>query len=257
MCPAEAVDEEGSMSATTRQGGHSGGLSMTVDRDGDARVQLTGTLDPVDVPAVRDELALLLRDVDRVLVDITRLAPTHPSALRLFPAALEAGGGWPAARLAVVYGDRSTGQALRASRVDRQVAISDEPELALLRCADQPAEVRAGWSFTATAQSPARCRAAAGPRLASWSVPEALAERAILILNELVTNAVQHTGLAGRTRLVLDERALWLGVRDFGLGPVPGVRPPGLGLQLVDMFAARWGFESHPDGKTGWARLLR
>jgi hypothetical protein len=245
------------MSATTRHGRQGGGPSMTVDRDGDARVALTGLLRPADVPAVRDELAALLRDVDRVVVDITGLALAHPSVLGLFPAALEAGGGWPAARLALVYGDRSTGQALRASRVDRQVAISDEPELALLRCAEQPAEVRVGWWFAATATSPARCRAVAGLRLASWSVPEPVAERAILILNELVTNAVQHTASGGRTRLVLDEHALWLGVRDFGGGAVPGIAPPGLGLQLVDLFSARWGFESHADGKTGWARLLR
>jgi hypothetical protein len=73
------------MSATTRRGGQPGGLRMTVSRGAGARVVLAGVLGPAAVPTVLDTLAALLRDVDRVLVDITGLALTHTSVLQVFP----------------------------------------------------------------------------------------------------------------------------------------------------------------------------
>jgi histidine kinase-like protein len=243
------------MSATTRHGGQDGGLRVTVSRDGDARVALAGVLGPVDVPAVRDGLAVLLRDVDRVLVDVTGLALAHPCVLQVFPDAVDQGGGWPAVRLAVVHGGRVMGQALRASRVARRVAVADEPELALLRCAEQPAEVRAQWWFPAAPDALARCRGAVGLRLASWSVPDAGAQQALVVVNELVTNAVQHAGTAVRVGLVLDGTGLAVRVRDFSPHPAASTSQRRLGLDLVDGLASRWGFEPHGDGKTAWAQL--
>jgi hypothetical protein len=243
------------MSATTRYGGHDGGLRMTVRRDGDARVVLAGVLGPAEVPTVQDGLAVLLRDVDRVLVDITALALTHTSVLQVFPDAVDRAGGWPAVRLALVYGGRVMGQALRASRVARRVAVADEPELALLRCAEQPTEVRARWWFPATADALVRCRSAAGLRLASWSVPDTGVQQAMVVVNELVTNAVQHAGTAVQVGLVLDGTALAVRVRDFSPHPAVSRSARRLGLDLVDGLASRWGFESHEDGKTAWAQL--
>ena len=170
---------------------------------------------------------------------------------------MDRAGGWPVVRLAVVYAGRGMGQALRASRITREVAVADEPELALLRSAQRPEEVRAQWWFPAAARSLARCRGAAGMRLASWSLPGAEVERFVVVLNELVTNAVLHAGGAVRVRVGLDGDGAWMAVRDFDPGPPPDGSEGGLGLRLVDALASRWGFESHEDGKTAWARLPR
>jgi hypothetical protein len=228
---------------------------MTVSRDGDARVVLAGVLSPTEVPMVQDRLVVLLPGVDRVLVDITALALTHTSVLQVFPDAVDQAGGWPAVRLAVVYGGRVMGQALRASRVARRVAVADEVELALLRCAEQPTEVRAQWWFPATADALAGCRSAAGLRLASWSVPDPAAAQAIVVLNELITNAVQHAGTAVQIGLSLDGNTVAARVRDFSCHPTASAPERRLGLRLVAGLASRWGFEFHEDGKTAWAHL--
>src|SRR4051812_9045017 len=91
---------------TTRRGGQAGGLRMTVSHARDTRVALTGVLSPAEVSTVLDTLATWLRDVDRVLVDITGLAVTHTSTLQVFPDAVDLAGGWPAVRVAVVHGGR-------------------------------------------------------------------------------------------------------------------------------------------------------
>jgi hypothetical protein len=230
---------------------------MTVRRDGDARVVLAGTLTHADVGTIGEVLVVLLRDVDCVVVDITALTLTDTSALRVFPDAVDRAGGWPVVRLAVVYAGRGMGQALRASRIAREVAVADEPELALLRCAQRPEEVRAQWWFPAAARSLAQCRGVAGMRLASWSLSGAEVERFVVVLNELVTNAVMHAGGAVGVQVGLDEEGAWLAVRDFSPGPPPDGAESRLGLRLVDALASRWGFETHEDGKTAWARLPR
>lgn len=241
--------------SATRYGRYDGGLTMRVSRDGDARIVLAGTLAPADVDTVREALVTLLRDVDRVLVDVSGLALTELSTLRVFPDAVDRAGGWPAVRLAVVYSGRAMGQALRGSRVARRVAVSDESELALLRCAERPAEVRAQWWFPAASGTFARCRSVAGMRLASWSVPDDRMGRAVFVVNELVTNAVQHAGTAMRVGLFLDEDALCVRVRDFSRDTPAARSGDGFGLAIVDALASRWGFELCEDGKTVWAYL--
>jgi hypothetical protein len=149
------------------------------------------------------------------------------------------------------------GQALRASRVARRVAIADEAELALLRCAERPVAVRARWWFPAAEQTPACCRSAAGLRLASWSVPESDVQQAIVVLNELVTNAVQHAGTAVQVGLVLDGNALAVRGARLQLPPTcqhnaEETRPaPGGRVR------AALGFRLHEDRKTAWAQLPR
>jgi signal transduction histidine kinase len=241
--------------SATRYGRYDGDLSMRVSRDGDARIFLAGTLAPADVHKVREVLVALLRDVDRVLVDVSGLALTEMSTLRVFPEAVDRAGGWPAVRLAVVYSGRAMGQALQGSRVARRVAISEEPELALLRCAERPVEVRAQWWFPAASGTLARCRSTAGMRLASWSVPDDRAGRAVFVVNELVSNALQHAGTAVRVGLSLDDDALRVRVCDFNRGTLTGRSGAGFGLAMVDALASRWGFEFWEDGKTVWACL--
>jgi anti-sigma regulatory factor (Ser/Thr protein kinase) len=76
-------------------------------------------------------------------------------------------------------------------------------------------------------------------------------EDAVLLVSELVTNAVKYGPEHERIRLVVDsdETRSRFTVHDLGLGPLPAMRgaddraPGGHGLRLVDAVADRWGVE--------------
>ncbi|MFI8189705.1 ATP-binding protein [Streptomyces sp. NPDC085946] len=96
---------------------------------------------------------------------------------------------------------------------------------------------------------------------------EPLAETLILLVSELVTNAVVHTGRPAVLRLSLSgvavsEATVRLEVADrSGRAPVP--RCPdddatnGRGLALVDGLADRWGWSVDGAGKRIWCELDR
>ena len=84
------------------------------------------------------------------------------------------------------------------------------------------------------------------------------AERVVLMLSELATNAIKYSG--GDTYEVnIDRRDadVRVEVRDGG-GGRPVVRDPeptdasGRGLLIVDAMAQRWGIVEHAGGKTVW-----
>lgn len=96
-------------------------------------------------------------------------------------------------------------------------------------------------------------------------VDEPLAETLVLLVSELVTNAVVHTGASA-----------WLRVGRPADAPTPGTvrvevldrsaRPPhprraaeadtgGRGLELVDCLADRWGWQADGAGKRIWCEV--
>ncbi|MFE3325070.1 SpoIIE family protein phosphatase [Streptomyces sp. NPDC059176] len=99
-----------------------------------------------------------------------------------------------------------------------------------------------------------------------------LAENAVLVVSELVTNAVVHAGtnveVVTRLDAAVDDDPAALvvevadhhptrAVRSDGSEPpaVPGEPEYGRGLQLVAALAASWGITYRPGLKTVWARL--
>ncbi len=93
--------------------------------------------------------------------------------------------------------------------------------------------------------------------LRGWGVVGRAAEDVVLIVSELVANAIEHA----RTPLVVALRRegdrMHIRVRDYSLDP-PVVRSAeddprrGWGLRLIAMLAT-WGSEPLSDGKTVWA----
>ncbi|MXM68081.1 ATP-binding protein [Streptomyces sp. HUCO-GS316] len=96
---------------------------------------------------------------------------------------------------------------------------------------------------------------------------EPLAETLVLLVSELVTNAVVHTGCPAVLRLSLSGGAaepatLRLEVADSSdRAPVPrcvdGESTGGRGLALVDGLADRWGWNKEGAGKRIWCELDR
>ncbi len=83
---------------------------------------------------------------------------------------------------------------------------------------------------------------------------------ALLLVSELVTNAVQHGDCAAtEVRVQLSAHALSIGVSD-GSTRTPAVAaysigPGGMGLRIVDDVADRWWCDPSEAGKTVWAEL--
>ncbi|MGW0293170.1 ATP-binding protein [Streptomyces tuirus] len=114
-----------------------------------------------------------------------------------------------------------------------------------------------------------RARRWARSRLAGSGIQadEPLAETLILLVSELVTNAVVHTGRPAVLRLslphaVTEEATVRLEVADHsGRAPVPRCAGDdatgGRGLALVDGLADRWGWSVEATGKRIWCELDR
>jgi anti-sigma regulatory factor (Ser/Thr protein kinase) len=95
---------------------------------------------------------------------------------------------------------------------------------------------------------------------ADWAVPVEAAEGALLVVEELVANVVDHARTPFRLRVEHTGAALRVAVRDDS-PDAPDQRPVdphsrrGRGLAMVDAIAHRWGCDRTPTGKTVWALL--
>ncbi|MEU9121956.1 ATP-binding protein [Streptomyces sp. NPDC048506] len=104
-------------------------------------------------------------------------------------------------------------------------------------------------------------RLTASVLLKQWSLTPQLAEHAVLLVSELVGNAVRHTG-ARTFGLRMLRRRGWIRieVRDPSRGlpclmPVQEMDTSGRGLFLVDTLSDRWGVDLLPRGKTTWIEM--
>ncbi|MEU1542402.1 ATP-binding protein [Actinacidiphila glaucinigra] len=94
------------------------------------------------------------------------------------------------------------------------------------------------------------------------AVPEHAADEAVLVVSELVTNAVTHGTSPAELRLVLGRESHGLRVEVTDAGPAPcgdreGVPPDehGRGLPIVAALASDHGVSVRPGGTTCWADL--
>jgi anti-sigma regulatory factor (Ser/Thr protein kinase) len=106
----------------------------------------------------------------------------------------------------------------------------------------------------------ARVRRGLRAVFAQWGLPAEVAESALLVVEELVANVVDHA----RTpfRLIVDHTgpALRITVRDgcprpLRVGPASAHAGRGRGLAMIEALTSRWGCERTPAGKTVWAVL--
>jgi anti-sigma regulatory factor (Ser/Thr protein kinase) len=118
------------------------------------------------------------------------------------------------------------------------------------------------WSFSPEPTVPGNARQRLAYVLAGWGVNSDRADDALLVVNELLANAVEHA----RTPLILTVSctgtALRVEVRDESvaeprLQPVDLQAPRGRGLQFVDALTRRWSWTADASGKTVWAEIAR
>ncbi|MEW1723958.1 ATP-binding protein [Streptomyces sp. NPDC093109] len=125
---------------------------------------------------------------------------------------------------------------------------------------------RAEWTFAAEPDAVRTARHAVRDTLRDWSLPVAVAETAVLLVSELVTNSLRYASgpigvrLAAGGPVVAGRPALLVEVSD-PLPDPPVERPAGpddeggRGLRLVAGSARRWGTRRGKTGKTVWFEL--
>jgi serine/threonine-protein kinase RsbW len=118
------------------------------------------------------------------------------------------------------------------------------------------------FRLAAHGASVARARTLVRDRLVCRGLGEDVRDNAVLVMSELFTNAIVHTGSVEVTcRLRITAESVYLAVVDQGLDLVgPHVRTPdtegGRGLLLVSALAEEWGVEEKAEGgRVVWALL--
>ncbi|MFJ5677143.1 ATP-binding protein [Streptomyces sp. NPDC093097] len=126
------------------------------------------------------------------------------------------------------------------------IDLVGDPTLGEVRLPSRPQSARTARRLTAAIL------------LKQWSLSPQLAEHGVLLVSELVGNAVRHTGARTFGLRILRRRG-WIRVevRDPSRGlpclmPVQAMDVSGRGLFLVDKLSDRWGVDLLPRGKTTW-----
>jgi two-component sensor histidine kinase len=93
-----------------------------------------------------------------------------------------------------------------------------------------------------------------------WGLPEDCTDRLLVIVNELVANAIDHAQTTCDITVRRSRSLVRVLVADDS--PLPPRMPPhdvnaarGRGLQMVKALANRWGWTARHRGKTVWAAV--
>jgi anti-sigma regulatory factor (Ser/Thr protein kinase) len=172
---------------------------------------------------------------------------------------------WPATGFALCGARPQVAEVLGRLRVPDFLPVYASLDEALDAVLARPPYLRDELLLVPTLTAPAAARAFIRQVCRYWelALPDnTVVERAVLLANELVTNAVIHARTELRLRLELRGDRLHIAVRDgsprlLRLVTAPDVEAQGgRGLWLVEQLAVGWGVNPHPDGgKVVWCTL--
>jgi len=113
------------------------------------------------------------------------------------------------------------------------------------------------WQIASEERAVAQLRAAVGVTLLEWSIPSQTAHDVVLLVTELVTNAVLHGQPPIQLRLRRTSAHIVVEVHDSATFLPRRLRATpedehGRGLQLVSLLAHRWGTRPTVNGKSVW-----
>ncbi|MFD5542860.1 SpoIIE family protein phosphatase [Streptomyces sp. NPDC127079] len=138
--------------------------------------------------------------------------------------------------------------------------LRDDVTLLLARMAGRRGRDTATWHLPAREDGVAHARALVAPLLRQWRTTDQARDNALLVLSELVTNAVRFGTGPVTVRLVRSGGRLSCEVADTGNGR-PRLRrgepldDDGRGLHVVHKLTTRWGVRWTDTGKAVWAEL--
>lgn len=119
------------------------------------------------------------------------------------------------------------------------------------------------WWMRPTTMAPSLARNALGEWLSAWDVGEGTSDDLMLVVTELITNAVEHSVQDVSVTVTIHPHSIAVAVQDQASElPVPQPHNPraerGRGLELVAALTTDWGWTAHDvGGKTVWANMPR
>jgi anti-sigma regulatory factor (Ser/Thr protein kinase) len=231
------------------------GLATTVADSGGVRVlTLAGVLGTRTAPELDRALRKQLLDRGRLLVDVSRLELSSTARLASFPVALAAAGGWPAARMVLFARGGPVVEGMWQAGRHREVPVAGDLAEALTLLDRRPARVRRTTDLPAGPEAAPFARLLLRAAGEDWELPADTVDQAAIVVNELVSNAVQHTLGPGELTLAHSRQGLWISVRDgSAVRPVLTVESEGLGLRAVAELSRTWGVTPFGSGKSVWA----
>jgi anti-anti-sigma regulatory factor len=238
-------------------------LQYVTRSDGDViTVKPVGVLDPVSSSDLRSVLLKALAEAPvAMIVDLAEISVRDTSCLTLFPTianrAAHNGGTW----LLLCAASGPVASSYHELGLDRSVPLLPTWSRAYRLAHAQPPAPRASRRLAPTPDSPRLARQFTTDVCAQWGIPELATERMLLIVTELVSNAVVHAGTPIEIVLRRTPRYIHLAVVDENersatlRGPEDCHSTSGRGLILVDAFAAAWGCTPMVRGKRTWATV--
>jgi anti-sigma regulatory factor (Ser/Thr protein kinase) len=244
-------------------------LSVTVEHDLDRGltvVAFAGDLSLAAAAVVRGELIKRIGECpEAVVVDIDAMLITSRMALTVFLAVQRHQQSGPVVPLLLCAAPTApTGLAARRV-LGQAIPVYPSRERAIAAAlAEHAATMRVDAHLAADPRSAGIARRLIADTCDDWDLAE-LKDAAVLVVSELVSNAVRYAGTDFDLTASLRGGYLHLAVRDGNPQPPlmpswavagrPALTTRGRGLQLVDSSATAWGTTVAPDGKVVWAAL--
>jgi anti-anti-sigma factor len=235
-------------------------------RDGYTVLTMTGSIDLFTVPQIQRSLLKAHAGQPYALIcDLSGVGHLDPVCAGVFATvANHPSSRWPATSFLLCGAQPPVAAILGRLRTPQFLPLYASLEQALDAAADRPPYLRDELLLAPTATAAAAARLYVRDLLGYWqpALPDsAVLERAVLVTNELVTNAVVHARTDLRLRLELRGDWLHIAVRDGSprVLRMVSANPEaegGRGLRLVEQLARAWGVHPHPDGgKVVWCTL--
>jgi anti-anti-sigma regulatory factor/anti-sigma regulatory factor (Ser/Thr protein kinase) len=238
--------------------------SMT---DGCLVVTFAGSIDLFSVAQVQHALLKDLSEQPYALIcDLAGVDTLDPVCAAVFATvANHPSSRWPTTSFLLCAARPAVAEILNRLQVPHFLRMYRGVEEALESVFARPPYLRDELVLAPIPAAPTAARAFVCQVCAYWqlALPDAtVTDRAVLVADELVTNAVVHARTELRLRLELRGDLLHLGVRDGSPRLLRLVTTPrleaegGRGLWLVEQLASAWGVSRHPDGgKVVWCTL--
>ena len=236
-------------------------------KDGCQVVTLTGSIDLFSVPQIQRALVKDLSEEPFALTcDLSGVDNLDPVCATLFATvANHPSSRWPTTSFLLCGAQPPVAEILGLLTVPHFLELYASLQDALDAAVARPPYLRDELVLAPIPTAAATARVFVREVLGYWqlALPDTtLVDRAVLVVGELVTNAVVHARTEVRLRVELRGERLHLAVRDgspWQLRPVTIPDPEaegGRGLWLVDQLARAWGVNRHPDGgKVVWCTL--
>jgi anti-anti-sigma factor len=235
-------------------------------RDGCIVVTLTGQINMFTAPRIQ---RVLLKDLAErpygIVCDLTGVDAIDPVCATVFSTvANHPSSDRPATTLLLCGAQPAVAEVLERLAVPQFLPLCATLEEALDRVAARPPFLRDELPLAPTATAPAAARLYVRDVLQYWRLAlpdQEVIDRAELLADELVTNAVVHARTPLRLRLELRGDCLHIAVHDAGprllrLVPNHPDAKAGRGLRLIDRLASAWGVDRRPgEGKVVWCML--